>query len=175
MRGYVGSVAARGVHAAHFKWAIAVFRLCGQLGLVSGFGGLELEEIMAQSARKNNLPGLRGFVGERHQVTMARAGVSREDWAIVGMAVVSLAFLLRVGEASKLNPAEFRGLGGSARVWYCRLKGGFKRKVGLPLPLVFRWAIWLRTWGLGREGLGEGAPLFSEESLEEGMVTPPPL
>ena len=67
---------------------------------------MAFEDRMAQSARKHDLPSTRPFVGERHLVEMATVASTLEDWAIVGMGVISLAFLLRVGEVALQCPSE---------------------------------------------------------------------
>ena len=72
------------------------------------------EDRMAQSARKYDLPSAqRHYVGERHLVEMARAASTPEDFAILGVGIVSLAFLPRVGEAALLSPSDIRGGGAS--------------------------------------------------------------
>ena len=64
---------------------------------------------MAKLAKQQDLPRTRDYCGEHHLCSMARAANNREDCAIVGMAVLSLGFLLRVGEAAKHCPADVRG------------------------------------------------------------------
>ena len=54
-------------------------------------GDLEYEDRMAKPARKNHLPGLRAFVGERHVCAMARAVKARGK---IGLSLVRESSLL---------------------------------------------------------------------------------
>ena len=58
----------------------------------------------------------------------------------------------------------------AGKVWYSRHKTGFVWRTGTPSPFVFKWALWLRFWGISREGTGENQPFFTEDELEHGMA-----
>ena len=123
VRGYLQGLAARRAKSASFRATLAAVRLCGQLGLVGGFGPMLFEDRMAQSARKYDLPSAqRHYVGERHLVEMARSSSTPEDFAILGVGIISLAFLLRVGEAALLSPSDIRG-GGVVPCFLCPSQG----------------------------------------------------
>ena len=96
------------------------------------------EQRTAKAARKQDLPGVRHFAGHRHLLFMSRNVKSGEDVAILGLSVLSLAFLLRVGEAAAVTPQDLVGVGrggkGNPRLWYSRIKTGFRRKCGEQTP-----------------------------------------
>ena len=109
VRRYLDGLAAKRTGSSSFRGTWAAVRLCGRLGLLGGYGDMAFEDRMAQLTRKHDLPSTRLFLDDRHLVEMAS---TRRDWAILGMGVVSLAFLLRVGEAALLSPSDFGGGGG---------------------------------------------------------------
>ena len=126
VRGYLQGLAARRAKSASFRATLAAVRLCGQLGLVGGYGPMLFEDRMAQSARKYDLPSAqRHYVGERHLVEMARASSKPEDFAILGVGIIPLAFLLRVGEAALWSPSDIKGGGWCVPHFLCPNQGGF--------------------------------------------------
>ena len=154
------------------RTVLAAVQLCSKLELIP-FLHLGTARLIAKASRKFDSPQDRCYLDERTLCTMARAVECPRDMAVLAVTIISLCYLLRVGEAATLKPADLE----HASLWYTRWKTGYRRFKGKPPPYVCAWARWLRRWAMaggvgGRNGgtVGdEGARIFSEKELETGI------